>query len=141
MKHKYIGRFIIVGIAGFVFNSCVLAICIDYLGIGKIISEALAMLFALQLTFLLHDRWTYIDSTAGRKAYSWKLRKRYTTYLASNSFGSILTIVLFGVFSQTLPRLTALGIAALISMAWNFMANKVIVWRKPKNLALDELDE
>ena len=133
-NYSYIGRFIVVGIIGFVFNYMILTAVIDYLKLERIVAEIIAMIFALQITFFLHDRWTYSSSHKHGVEYSWGLKKRYMTYLLSNSFGSLLTIVLFGVFAQYLPKLSALACAALISMSWNFILNKVVVWRKPKDI-------
>jgi putative flippase GtrA len=129
IKNKQNYRFIIVGTSGFLFNSCLLLILNSHFRIEKIISEVIAMIFSLQLTFILHDRWTYKDGNYKSTHYHWSLKKRYTTYLFSNSFSSVLTIFLFAVFSIFLPRIIGLGIAALISMCWNFLMNKIMIWK------------
>jgi putative flippase GtrA len=107
-------------------------------GANRLIGEAVAMLFSLQLTFALHDRWTYKgeDFAAG---YSMGVRKRYVSYLISNSFGSVLTVVLFASFAF-LPRFMALGAAAAVSMVWNFVFNKVVIWRKSNAVALSQAE-
>jgi putative flippase GtrA len=101
---------------------------------NKIESEAVAMLFSVHLTFLLHDQWTY-KGLRGNREYFWDIRKRYASYVLSNGFSAILTIVMFGVFAEFMPTLLALGIAAFVSMIWNFVVNKVVIWRKPNEQA------
>jgi putative flippase GtrA len=136
--HEYIYRFVIVGVIGFVFNSAILVGLTKYVGLGKIPSEVIAMILALQLTFALHDNWTYTLHKNASGVYALALRKRYISYLMSNSFGSLMTIVLFGVFSWLLPGLVALAAAAVISMTWNFAMNKLLIWRRPKHQLMKE---
>lgn len=95
------------------------------------------MIISLQLTFLLHDRWTYTHARLG-KHYQWKIQKRYTGYMISNTFGSIMTVVLFTFFAQYLSNLFALGLAAVIVMVWNFTMNKVLIWKTKKPVVVSE---
>lgn len=127
-RYGYVFRFIVVGAIGFVFNYTLLFLLNDYGRLQKILSEAIAMLFSLQLTFVLHDRWTYAQKHLVNRGYSHGIKRRYGIYLLSNSSGALLTIVLFGVFSSFLAKFTALVFAALISMVWNFTFNKYLVW-------------
>lgn len=128
MSKRYIYRFVVVGVVGFIFNYGLLQVFSSLLGINHVVSEAVAMLFSVHLTFLLHDRWTYAGQ--GSHKYLWGIGKRYASYLASNAFSAMLTVVLFGVFAQVMPHVVALGSAAMISMVWNFTLNKVLIWRK-----------
>lgn len=125
--HKTKIRFFVVGCAGFISNASVLVI-ITHFGLHKIPAEVISMIISLQLTFALHDKWTYVSNFKARN-YSKPLGKRYLLYLASNSFGSIMTIVLFSFLSIFLDSLLSLAIASIISMFWNYMMNKIVIWR------------
>lgn len=130
-KHIYSIRFVIVGGIAFVFNYGVLIALHSTTSLGKIGSEAISMLLSVHLTFILHDRWTYSSVLTHRHNYLWGIGRRYASYVASNSFSAVLTVVMFALFSRFLPNLTALGAAALVSMMWNYVINKFVIWRKP----------
>jgi len=120
-------------------NYAILYFLSKYFGLNKIVSETISILITLQYTFFLHDRWTYNDSTQHNRLYTWGIKKRYFSYLATNSIGSISTVVFFGIFSQFMSRLFALGTAALIALIWNFLLNKIIIWRKPSKIGADNV--
>ena len=120
-------KFGIIGGVGFVCNFLVLKLCIDTGGLNKILAEVIAALVALQITFLLHDRWTYrIDETVHK--YHLSFGGRYKAYLMSNSFASLLTVVFFALFSIFLGHLPALALAAVVGLVWNFLLNKNVIW-------------
>jgi putative flippase GtrA len=133
--HKVTVKFGIIGGVGFVSNYLVLKGCIVVLGANRIVAELIAALMALQVTFVLHDRWTYqIDHTV--HAYHMTIGKRYRTYLVSNSFASLLTVAFFGLFSTFLDHLPALALAAVAGLTWNYLVNKKVIWgHKPHEKA------
>lgn len=120
-------RFIIVGGIGFITNLFILTVLNHSFGLNKIVSEVLAAVVALQVTFLFHDNWTYKTNTT---EYDLKFWARYPSYILSNSFGSIATVFLFSIFSLIMPNAIALGFAATLAMVWNFFMNKVLIWRR-----------
>lgn len=128
-NNKYVYRFVIVGVIAFVFNYALLEFLDAVTNLDHLASEAVSMLFSVQLTFFLHDRWTYKEAAGEREKYLWGIGKRYLSYLLSNSFSAVLTVVLFGLFAGLMPNVLALGFAAAISMAWNFTVNKLLIWR------------
>lgn len=130
-KYALVIKFCIVGGLAFVFNYALLIVLNTHFGIEKIPSEAIAMVLSLQLTFLLHDHWTYVDRVS-ETVYRRSLRERYLSYLLSNSLGSLITIVMFGVFLSFLTKLPALAFAALMAMVWNFTMNKLVIWKTTK---------
>jgi putative flippase GtrA len=130
---KLTAKFGIIGGIGFICNYSVLKFATGVWSFNRIIAEILGALVALQVTFLLHDRWTYRIDKAVHK-YHLTTVKRYRMYLFSNSFGALLTVVLFSIFSIFAGHLLALAMAALIGLLWNFLANKGFVWsHKPHN--------
>ncbi len=120
-------KFGIIGGVGFVCNYAVLKVGIHVLELNRVLAECLAALVALQITFLLHDRWTYrIDKTVHK--YHLSMFERYKAYLISNSFASVLTVIFFAIFSTFLGHLVSLAMAAIVGLVWNFLINKNIIW-------------
>ncbi len=127
-KHRVlVTRFVIVGSIGFICNFAVLK-TLTYLEVNSVIAEVIAVLIALQITFLLHDNWTYKLHISKIK-HKYKLSTRYFGYLTSNSIGALITVVLFSIFSIFLEHFYALVLASMFSMVWNFIMNKLLVWR------------
>jgi putative flippase GtrA len=120
-------KFIIIGGMGFVSNFFVLKLAISQFGLNKVVAELIAAAVALQITFLLHDKWTYrIDKTVHK--YHLHFWSRYRTYILSNSFASFITVIFFAIFSIFLSHFFALAFAAVVGMSWNFIVNKKIIW-------------
>jgi putative flippase GtrA len=119
-------RFVAVGFFGFVMNYSILSIAVS-LNMHQVSGEILAAIVALQATFFLHDKWTYLDKAT---PLSLPLHSRYALYITSNSFGSIMTVLIFSVVAQFIPiHLISLGMAAFAAMVWNYVVNKVVIWR------------
>jgi putative flippase GtrA len=131
--HQLTIRFGIIGGVGFVTNYLTLKGLFVIFGLNRVIAELVAALVALQVTFILHDRWTYrIDQSTHK--YNLPFSKRYKTYLVSNSFASLLVVVFFALFSMFLGHLAALALAAVVGLTWNYLMNKNVIWHhKPHN--------
>jgi glycosyltransferase involved in cell wall biosynthesis len=131
-KSTTAGRFLLVGLVGFVVNYVILVALTQFNTLGHIIAEIIAAIVALHVTFTLHDRWTYkIHTPPGMEAMnSWS---RYISYVASNSFGSLMTVVAFGFLYQYFTRAAALILGAVIGMAWNYMMNTYFIWRSKRS--------
>lgn len=139
---RLIAKFIIVGTVGFFANYIVLEIALRTVTNSEPIAAIIAMAITINLTFYLHDKWTYIKP---KTDYYMSIFKRYPSYLTTNSSGAVITIVLFSLLSNTLPNIIALGVAALTAMIWNFIMN-LVVWRHHKEIvsnpsAFSELSE
>lgn len=126
-------KFGIIGGVGFISNYLILKLCTDMFSLNRITGELLAAAVALQVTFILHDRWTYkIDET--QHVYQLSFGKRYRAYVISNSFGSLLTVLLFALFSLFFGHFVALALAACGGLVWNFLVNKAVIWHhKPQD--------
>jgi putative flippase GtrA len=124
---KLTAKFGIIGGVGFICNFTVLKLLIEFADVNRILAEVLAAAVALQITFILHDRWTYRIDKALHK-YHLSVRQRYQAYIMSNSFASLLTVIFFAIFSVFFTHLPALVLAAIVGMVWNFLANKNIIW-------------
>jgi dolichol-phosphate mannosyltransferase len=123
------GRFMIVGATGFVANYVSLVILSQLLGMNHIEAEVIAAALALQVTFILHDRWTYEFHTPPGTARL-KFPARYASYLISNAFGSLLTVVVYSLTYNYLTRLTSLLTGAIVGVIWNYAINTYIIWQR-----------
>lgn len=127
-NRKLTAKFLAIGCIGFASNYAVLSLSTSVLHLNKIVAELIAAAVALQVTFLLHDRWTYrIDKNT--HTYHLGLGGRYWLYIVSNSFGSLLTVGFFAVFSGFLAHFPALVLGAIAGLVWNFLMNKTVIWR------------
>lgn len=117
-------KFLAVGVIGFVCNYLILKLCMS-IGWHILLSEVVAAIVALHVTFIAHDKWTY----RGAQAYKVPLMKRYQIYIVSNSFASLLVVVFFALFSIWLTNFPALALSATVGLLWNYMANKILIWR------------
>lgn len=126
-------QFSLVGASGFCVNFFILNAAQTFLHTSKALSEVFAALIALQLTFILHDQWTYSQHHTSK--YKLSFAKRYFSYLLTNSFGSIATVIMFWLLSHIInSSFIALSISAAVAMVWNFIINKVFIWQKGINL-------
>lgn len=119
-------RFLIVGTVGFVVNYAVLK-AVLMLNVHSTFAEIVAVIVALQVTFLLHDSWTY--KLKLEETHRYKLMTRYFSYLSSNALSSALIVILFSLFALFLNHFYALLGAAFFGMIWNYIINKTVVWR------------
>ncbi len=124
-------RFLLVGLIGFFANYTILVICAEIFNIQHVVAEVIAVVTALHVTFILHDRWTYRLYV---KKGSEKLTAvpRYLTFMTSNSLGALITVIVFAALYAHMYRSIALLIAAIAGLMWNYFANKYITW-SPKN--------
>lgn len=123
---RLIAKFIIVGSSAFVFNYLLLEMFISNFHLGKTVAETISMVISVNLSFLVHDKWTYV---VDHSTYQTSRKYRYLSYLMTNSSGSVITIVLFTILAQNLSNLIALALAALVAMCWNFIMN-LIIWKQ-----------
>lgn len=127
-KSTTFGRFLLVGVVGFLVNYGILVCLTQFNTLPMIWGEVVAAVVALQFTFLLHDHWTYqFQTPQGTQKLS--LPSRYITYIASNSLSSLMVVVVFGFMSGILTRFPALLLAAVCGMVWNYIMNTYFIWR------------
>lgn len=117
-------KFGIVGVIGFISNYATLYLFRTITGVK--FAEFLAVIVALQVTFILHNIWTYDHDTQTKG-----LREKYSQYIATNLAGSGITFLAFVLIEMYLldSHLLSLAFAALVGMVWNFTFNTFVVWR------------
>ena len=128
-----IAKFIVVGMVAFFVNYAILELALRFVTGSKPIAATLAMVVTINLTYILHTKWTYFRKDVN---YYMSSLKWYLSYLSTNSTGAVITIVGFSILTLSLPNLISLGIAATIAMIWNFLMN-LIVWRHNRSFGSD----
>ncbi len=124
-------KFGLVGSLGFGINYSVLLLLDRFVLNNHVISEIFAIVLALQVTFFLHDAWTYSRETA-HKGYRLSVMRRYSSYVLSSITGSVITVVLYAIFYNYIHQFFALAAAAVIGMLWNFCMNRLFIWKHEK---------
>lgn len=120
-----VARFVVVGVVGFSINFALLWLQHGYLGQGLLASQLIAGEAALIGTFVLHNSWTY------RNYFSEPLWRRLAAYHASAWFGVGLNLAALILLTELthIYYLLALTISAGAVMVWNFLFNRLIIWR------------
>lgn len=131
-KSTIFARFIIVGAVGFLSNYFILITLTRVVQLGYVLAEVIAAIIALHVTFFFHDTWTYQLRT-DRKKTMLKLYSRYSAYLISNSFGTMMTIVTFTILYTHMNRVPALLFSVVAGAIWNYLMNTYFIWRR-KNI-------
>lgn len=117
-------KFMVVGFAGFLTNYLILTMASNYY--SKHYSEILAVIISLQVTFVLHDRWTY--SHMGKMSN--KLHSRYLYFMSTNIVGGFVTALCFSLLVGRISDLASLIIAASLGLIWNYAFNLIVTWRR-----------
>lgn len=124
-------RFFIVGTIGFFVNYGILVVLTELGSLNHVPAEMIAALIAFHVTFFLHDKWTYALRVNDRNALL-SLRARYGAFIASNSIGAAMTVVVFAITFNFINRLPALLIGAVCGLVWNYIINGFVIWRTKK---------
>lgn len=92
-------------------------------------AQLLASQLAIFFNFVLHDNWTYRQST------HLTLRVRLTEFQISSWVGALITLVVleFLVSFLKLPYILGLVIGGGIATVWNYAWTRFVIW-KPKKL-------
>lgn len=127
-KRDILARFIIVGTVGFISNYALFAPLAYVLNIPKQISEILAIVVSVHVTFYLNNKWTYnhIDKSQSLN--------KYIKYIVSNAAASGISYTIFILFiylfnHSKITDLLALAISSGAGMIWNFILNTYLIWK------------
>jgi dolichol-phosphate mannosyltransferase len=119
-------RFCIVGGTGFTINFIILLLLNKLLGLEIFIAQLIGAEVALFSNFVLHDNWTYKH----RKVH--KTKKQLIVQFHMTTWPAILgSAFMVGIFEKVLKldNFAALGVSSFISLMWNFVWSKYVVWR------------
>jgi len=119
-------RFCIVGGIGFLVNLGLLIILNNLLGIGIFIAQLISAEIALFSNFILHDHWTYSSKKVK------KTKKVLIIQFHASSWPAILgsTMVLTAAHKFLhLDNFKALILTAFVTLFWNFVWSKYVIWK------------
>ena len=121
-------RFIVIGLVGFVVDAGVLLLLHERSGFGLVGARFISFPVAVSVTWYLNRRWTFHDRQSNAAAAEWG------RYAVVNSAGAVINMGIFLVLvSQSAAMaarpLIALGLAAGVSLVFNFIASRQIAFR------------
>ncbi|MGC9193674.1 MAG: GtrA family protein [Thermoplasmata archaeon] len=128
-QHHQLIRFGISGVAGFLVDSGIVALCTQTVGMGPIPSQSVAFSVAVTVTWLINRYWTFAEHASDRWVQEW-LR-----YIAANSLGAAVNNVVFAalILTTILFRrnpVLAVAIGSLSGMGFNFLSSKNLIFIK-----------
>ncbi len=126
-------RFCIVGGIAFVVDATWLELFV-HLGLAIAIARIVSLTIALHVSYFLHGIFTY----RGHRGYT---RATWTQFLLSNIVGALVNYGIFlGVVALTpfaddrLNRLTGMVVGTILSMGFNYWANKRFAFARAEPL-------
>jgi putative flippase GtrA len=126
---KYTNReaimFVLVGCIGFMVNTLVLMLMYKKLLFGLLPSQLAAAETAILSNFTLHTKLTYT------RAEKTPILRRLGKFHLSSFAGAAITLLILLLATTWLHiyYLIALVLGAAAAMAWNFVINKLIIWK------------
>lgn len=121
-------RFGISGVAGFLVDAGIVALCTQTVGMKPIPSQAVAFSVAVTVTWLINRHWTFAEHASDKWLHEW------TRYVAANSVGAVVNNGVYGILVLTLTMFSSnpvLAVAAgsLSGMSFNFILSRFFVFR------------
>ncbi len=122
-------RFSISGVAGFLVDAGIVALCTQTVGMKPIPSQAAAFSVAVTVTWLINRHWTFAEHASERWLHE------LIRYLLTNSVGAAINnsvyiiLVLTTIFFSEEPVL-AVAAGSVAGMIFNFSLSKHLVFKK-----------
>lgn len=125
-------RFGISGVAGFLVDAGIVALCTKTVGTRPIPAQAVAFSVAVTVTWLINRHWTFAEHASDRWLHEW------IRYVAANSIGAavnngvyVILVLTFIVFSK--DPVLAVAAGSLAGLGFNFTSSKLVVF-KPRRV-------
>jgi putative flippase GtrA len=129
-------RFCIVGGTGFVINFILLYLLNGVFGLDIILAQFIGAEIALFSNFILHHNWTYKHHNVEKPKHQLIIQFHLTTWPAI--LGSV-AMVSISVKVFHLSNFVALIISSVISLIWNFVWSKYVIWRDVSSEEIEKL--
>ncbi|WP_431307172.1 GtrA family protein [Acidithiobacillus acidisediminis] len=126
-------RFGISGVAGFLVDAGLVALCTQVLSIGPILAQVIAFSVAVTVTWLINRHWTFAEHASDRWLYE------LARYVTANSVGAAANNAVYVSLVLTITAFSkdpvlAVAAGSLAGMSLNFASSKLIVF-KPRRAA------
>ena len=118
-------KFSLVGILNTLLDAGIYLILTDWLGFGTlpVLAKGIAYFIGMSNSFILNRSWTFnSNAKVGRSAGIFIL-------VQIAALGINTGTLALGLNQLHLPELMALGCATLVTFGWNFIVNKLVVFR------------
>ena len=135
LKLEFI-RFCIVGGLGFVINFILLIVLAKAFNLSIVLAQLIGAEIALGTNFILHHNWTYKAHHVTKNLKSLIVQFHVTTWPAI--LGSTAMVSL-GVDVFHMSKFFALVISSLVSLMWNFVWSKFVIWRDVTPKEIEEI--
>lgn len=135
LKLEFI-RFCIVGGLGFTINFIILIVLAHTTNAPIVLAQLIGAEVALGTNFMLHHNWTYKTHHVNKSLKSLIVQFHVTTWPAI--LGSTAMVSLgVGVFH--INEFASLVISSLVSLMWNFLWSKFVIWRDITPKEIEEI--
>lgn len=131
-------RFCMVGGMGFFINLSILLFLTKVFDIKVVVAQFIGAEVALFSNFILHHNWTYGNKRVKKSLVSLIVQFHAVSWPAI--LGSTLIVALL-VSSIHMNKAEALLISSIVSLAWNFLWSKYVVWRDESIKDIQEHEE
>jgi putative flippase GtrA len=135
LKLEFI-RFCVVGGTGFTINLIILVALSRLFGLSVVVAQLIGAEIALGSNFFLHHNWTYKSHRVNKSLKSLIVQFHATTWPAIIG-STIMVSVGINVFHES--KFLALVISSLVSLMWNFVWSKFVIWRDTSPKEIEEI--
>ena len=124
-------RFGLSGVAGFIVDASLVALCAQVYSIGPVLAQVIAFSVAVTVTWIINRYWTFAENASK----NWI--PEFARYLAANSIGAtinnstyLLLVVLLSIFRDNPTYAVAVG--SLAGMISNFIMSRQYAFRSER---------
>ena len=135
LKLEFI-RFCIVGGTGFTVNLIFLVILTKLFDLPIVLAQLIGAEIALGMNFMLHHNWTYKSHKVNKSLGSLIVQFHATTWPAILGSTAMVSVGV-NVFHKS--QFLALVASSLVSLMWNFVWSKFVIWRDVTPKEVEEI--
>lgn len=122
-------QFGISGVAGFLVDAGIVALCTNTAGMTPIPSQAIAFSVAVTVTWMINRNWTFAEHASA------KWRQEWIRYVAANSVGAVVNNLVFSLLIVTMTLFRnnptyAVAAGSVAGMFFNFTSSKKLIFKK-----------
>ena len=121
-------RFGISGVAGFLVDAGIVALCIQTVDMRPIPAQAVAFSVAVTVTWLINRHWTFAEHASDKWLHEW------IRYVAANSIGaavnnSVYAILVLTAVTFSKDPVLAVAAGSVAGMVFNYSSSILLVFK------------
>jgi len=129
-------RFCIVGGMGFTINLILLVALTKLFNMPIVAAQLIGAEIALGSNFMMHHNWTYKSHHVNKSLKSLFIQFHATTWPAILGSTAMVSV---GVNIFHISKFIALVISSVVSLGWNFVWSKFVIWRDVTPKEVEEI--